>query len=72
MNDLNGDGCDELAIGVRLDNTNGFQNGGGARIMYGFGAPVAYPDRTSLDSMQTHHGSKWAPLYQPGIWTVTV
>ena len=43
MNDLNGDGCDELAIGVRLDNTNGFQNGGGARIMYGFGAPGCLP-----------------------------
>jgi hypothetical protein len=37
MRDLNGDGCDEMAIGIQLDQSQGLINQGGALIVFGHG-----------------------------------
>ena len=40
MRDLNGDGCDELAVGARLADMGGGVNQGGAYLLFGRGAPT--------------------------------
>jgi hypothetical protein len=44
MNDINNDGCDELAIGVRLESMDDFRAQGGAHILFGFGNGNCFAD----------------------------
>ncbi|MFT7583264.1 MAG: hypothetical protein ACI9MR_004951, partial [Myxococcota bacterium] len=37
IGDLDGDGCEEFAIGARLDDSGGGSNSGTARVVFGFG-----------------------------------
>lgn len=43
MGDVNGDGCDEFALGSRTQDRPGIRDEGAVRIVYGFGAPNCPP-----------------------------
>jgi hypothetical protein len=59
VNDLDGDGCDELGIGARLEKRDGLTNQGGARVIFGHGS-----DRCGYDGRQVNitAGSAWVQL----------
>ena len=70
MGDLNGDGCDEIAVGAPRENA-GRSDQGIVRVIFGFGGPgcPAEPEMVALASGVTNsqrrlrafgrHGCRW-------------
>jgi hypothetical protein len=62
VDDLNADGCDELAVGVRLDDADGFVNQGGVHILYGHGGASCFaaPHIVRLNSGRAYGQMGWS------------
>jgi len=64
MDDINGDGCDEVAIGVRLDETNGLRNQGAVYILYGHGGESCFAEQHVV---RIARGQPWGQMG----WSIT-
>ena len=59
VSDLDGDGCDELAVGARLRAEDGRRNMGTVRVMYGFGPTCISPTPRFIRLLQ---GEPWIQM----------
>ncbi|MEE2645341.1 MAG: FG-GAP and VCBS repeat-containing protein, partial [Myxococcota bacterium] len=62
LGDINGDGCDDYAVGSRLEDRPSLNDEGGVRIIYGFGGPgcLSQPHAHRLASGERNSQAGWS------------